>query len=108
MRLVIGSVNIGTATTRVQVNNKADRVYWIQFKANEGNSGHVFVGDSTVSATNGWSLDVPGANRPTGEVTFNFRGSEKGAHVQGSVPFSYFYVDAATNGDDVDYAAWTE
>jgi hypothetical protein len=50
----------------------------------------VYFGVSDVSATNGREL-APGE-----AVAYSFG--------EGSVLFSTFYVDAATNGDDVDWA----
>jgi hypothetical protein len=71
----------------------------------------VFFGISTVSNgyadasnTGGWSLE----ENNTEGVTLDFRRSGISVHRTGSVPFSSFYVDAATSGDDVDWIALTE
>ena len=88
-----GTTNVASAGTRVQLSNTTNRVRWIQVKALAGNSGLVYVGESTVSASNGYELSA------TNTVTYNF------LEAGGSVPISTFYVDAATNGDDVCWKA---
>ena len=91
MRVTIGTTDIPTATTRVQISNTADRVKSIAVRARPANTGNVFFGTVTVSATVGWTLQ-PGESK-----TLDFG--------EGSVPFSEFYLDTATNGNDVDYCA---
>ena len=88
-----GTTDVQTAGTRVQVNNTTRRILSITFRGRKGNAGNVYVGDSTVSSTAGFELDAGAA------ITFDF------AAAQVSGRMSDFYVDAATNGDDVDWAA---
>lgn len=92
MKTFTSSTPVPSAGTRVQISNTTNRVKWIEFKAHAGNSGLVYVGESTVSASNGYELSA------TNTVEYNF--SEAG----GTVAISTFYVDAVTNGDDV---CWT-
>ena len=48
---VIGRVTVVSAGTRVQVQSTSKNVAWISFQAESGNSGVIYVGDSTVSST---------------------------------------------------------
>ena len=94
MRVIIGSTDIPTAGTRVQISNTADKVKSIAVRARPANTGNVFFGTVTVSSTVGWTLQ-PGESK-----TLDFGG--------GSVLFSVFYLDTATSGNDVDYSAILE
>ena len=94
MRFDSGTTDVPTAGTRVQILDSEDRVLAIEFHARAGNAGNVYAGVLDVSATNGREL-VPGE-----AVPYDFTLST----AEGSVPFSTFYVDAATSGDDVDWA----
>jgi hypothetical protein len=89
MRFDSGTTDIPTAGTRVQISNTNDAVKAIEVRARVGNAGNTYFGVSDVSSTNGRELE-PGA---TASLDFG----------DGSVKFSVFYVDAATNGDDVDW-----
>jgi hypothetical protein len=90
MRFDTGTTDVPSAGTAVQISNTPDRVKAIEAHAPSGNTGSVYFGVSDVSATNGREL-APGE-----AATYSF-----GA---GSVLFSVFYVDAATSGDDLDWA----
>ncbi len=94
MKFDAGTTDIPTATTQVQISNTADKVKSISVRGRPGNTGNVFLGVSDVETTDGWTLQ-PGESK-----TLDFGG--------GSVPFSTFYVNAATNGDDVDWAVILE
>ena len=98
MRFDTGSVNVGTAGTRVQVSALDERVVWIRFSWRSGNSTAVYVGRDDVSASNGYELST--SNR-TLELDFAKPVFGKPA---GTVTFSDFYVDVATNNDDIDWA----
>jgi hypothetical protein len=89
-------VDVPSAGTAVQLSNTTNRVLWIKFTAPTANSGITYVGLSDVSATNGYPLGAAGGVDATLELNFEVSG--------GSVLMSTFYVDAATNGDDVAYA----
>jgi hypothetical protein len=91
-RFDTGQTDVPSAGTAVQISNTSDRVRWIRFKAIPGNTGSGFVGKSDVSATNGFTLEK---DDDIG-LAFDFK--------EGSVPFSDFWVDAANNGDDVEWA----
>ena len=84
-----GTTTVGTAGTEVQISNTANKVRWIKVKALAGNSNKVYLGVSDVTASNGYELSAGN------EVEINF--GDQG----GTVPFSTFYVDAATNNDKV-------
>ena len=89
MRYDAGSTDVPTAGIRVQISNTADRVKAISVQGRFANLGLVYFGVSDVSATNGWSL------RPGQTKSLSFG--------EGSVLYSIFYVDAANNGDDLDW-----
>ena len=91
MRISISTTDIPTAGTRVQLSNTADKVKSISVRARPANVGNIFLGTVTVSATVGWTLQ-PGESK-----TLDFG--------EGSVLFSVFYLDTATNGNDADWAA---
>jgi len=95
-RPIADSIDIPTATTRVQISTAAEVVLSITFKARTGNAGNAYVGDSTVAAAVGLEL-APGE-----AITLN---PSQVVARDTSVLLSDFYVDAATNGDDVDYIA---
>jgi hypothetical protein len=90
MRWDSGSTNIGTAGTQVQISNTQDDVKSIAVKARKGNTGKTYFGLSDVSSSNGWELE-PGEGKA---VSFG----------AGSVKFAIFWVDAAADGDDVDWS----
>ena len=90
MRFDTGTTDVPSAGTAEQISNTPDRVKAIEAPAPSGNTGSVYFGVSDVSATNGREL-APGE-----AATYSF-----GA---GSVLFSVFFVDAATSGDDLDWA----
>lgn len=58
-------------------------------KGRVGNTGNAYFGVSDVSSTNGWEL------QPGEAFTLDFG--------EGSIEWSVFYVDVATNGDDIDW-----
>lgn len=89
MRFFPFTTDIPTAGTRVQISSLNERVKIIHFHARAGNAGNTYVGDVLVSATASGIEFQPNESR-----TIDFG--------QGTVLLSTFYVDAATNGDDVD------
>jgi hypothetical protein len=98
-RILFGTTDVPSAGTRVQISNDDFKVKHIEFFARAGNTGNVFVGLSDVSATvNGCELTPEAAARPKGHVVIPIPPG-------GTVLLSVFYVDAATNGDDVDWFA---
>ena len=92
-RIFVATTDIPTAGTRVQISNTPRLVVSITFKARNGNTGSVYVGGSTVSSTNGVEL------RPNEGKSYDF------AALRLTVPISDFYLDTATNGNDVDWWA---
>ena len=87
------STDVPTAGTRVQINNTARMCRYIIFKGRTGNTGAVYIGGSGVSAADGYSLLAAET------LVLDL------AAAGGSCPMSDFWVDAATNGNDVDWAA---
>ena len=84
-----GTTNVATAGTEVRISNTTNRVRWIKVKALAANSGITYFGVSDVTASNGYELSAGN------EIEISF------ADQGGTVPFSTFYVDAATNNDKV-------
>ena len=98
MRVIFGSTQVSTATTRVQLSATADQVKKIQFQTRVGNTGRMFVGLVDVAlATNSWELEIPVAARPIAHLSLDFG--------EGSVPLSTFYADATVNNDRIDWVA---
>mgnify|MGYP001569389964 FL=1 len=92
-RSFAGTTDIPTAGTRVQISNTPRRCLSITFKARNGNTGSIYVGGSTVSSTNGVEL------RANEGKSYNFGAAGV------SCSINEFYVDTATNGNDVDWFA---
>ena len=89
MGLPIGTVNVASAGTAVQVVSSGNAVSAVSFRARSANAGAVYVGDDTVASGSGYEL------QPGDEITLGFREA---------VDLRRFYVDAANNNDKVDYA----
>ncbi len=89
MRFLPFTTDVPNAGTRVQIENSTQKVRIIHFHGRTGNTGNVYAGDDTVSASAG-GREI----KPDAWVTIDFG--------EGTVPMNTFYVDAATNGDDVD------
>ena len=94
MRFSAGSLTITTAGTELQFSNTLDKVKSISVRGRPGNTGNVFFGISTITSTSGWTLQ-PGESK-----TVDFG--------EGSVLFSTFYGDSATNGDILDWTVILE
>jgi hypothetical protein len=92
MRVDSGITNVPSAGTAVQIANVTNRVKYVEFKALIGNTGVAYVGESDVSASNGFELSAGNTK------ILNF------GEFGGSVPANIFYVDAATNGDKVSWS----
>jgi hypothetical protein len=95
MRIDSGITDVTTAGSRARVLNTRERVLWARFTAPAANTGLTYVGDSAVSATNGYPLGAAGGVDATIEIPI-----PEG----GSIRAEDFYVDAATDGDDVAWA----
>tara|TARA_R100000306_G_scaffold15026_1_gene18907 strand:+ start:242 stop:529 length:288 start_codon:yes stop_codon:yes gene_type:complete len=94
MRFDTGTTDVPGAGTRVQISNTTDRILWIKVSARTGISGALYFGRSDVAAANGYELSA------NDSLEMDFR--------PGSEAFSAFYVDASTNGNDLDWAVILE
>ena len=94
MRFDAGTTDVPSAATAVQLSNTADRVVWIRVSARTGISGAVYFGRSDVAAANGYELSA------NDQLEIDLR--------PGSEACSAFYVDASTNGNDLDWAVLLE
>jgi siroheme synthase (precorrin-2 oxidase/ferrochelatase) len=90
-RSLISTTNVGTAGTRARLSTGTRRVRRIYVKAHAGNTGDVYFGDVLVSSTVGMSIDQ--ANDDWHCIDFS-PGTEKE---------DYWYADAATDGDKLDW-----
>jgi hypothetical protein len=88
-----GSVTVGTAGTRQRVTTTPTPVRGIRFESDDGNTGAIFIGDSTVSAT-AYGLRLASAGNNSDWIKFD-----------GQTPgeLADFYVDVATNGEKAQY-----
>ena len=86
-----GTTTVATSGTEQQLSNTTNRVRWIKVKALAANSGIAYFGVSDISTTNGYELSAGN------ELEINF------ADIGGTVAFSSFYVDVASNGDKVSW-----
>ena len=82
-----GSQTVTTAGTRVQLTTTATPCRLVNIFAKAGNTGNIFVGGSTVSSARGIVLEQA---RSTDWFPID--------------DLSKVYIDAATNGDGVQYA----
>lgn len=80
---------MATAGTRAQVVASGSAVSAVSFRARGSNAGPVYIGDDSVTAGDGYEIN------PGDELTIRFREL---------IDLRRFYVDAANNGDKVDYA----
>jgi hypothetical protein len=100
--VVIATITVATATTRVQVTDASGRYFAtsICFQADPANTGNLYIGDSAVTAANSMAI-VPGGfyavtadSRPRGGADqFDIRD---------------FYVDAETSGNKVRVLAFAQ
>ena len=100
MGMLSGATQVTSAGTRVQISNSPRRVLYARAQGRDGNAGTTYLGGSTVSNTNGWSLV-----EPTGTIhgnVFEMWFTNTGPR-RTTVPLSDFYVDAATNNDYVEW-----
>jgi hypothetical protein len=87
----IAKIDIPSAGTRVQVSATATPISTIIASAPAANTGKVYIGDDAVAAGRGVEI------APGGTVSLSADYSGTGEEFL----LSDFYVDAATNGDDI-------
>jgi hypothetical protein len=85
-------VSVTTAGTEVQVNATTLYSSHVCIKAGSTNTGLIYIGDSTVAATNGYELS------PKEEVCL---GSLQRKDANEAIDLSKIYVDSAVNGEFV-------
>jgi hypothetical protein len=103
MRYDSGTVDVPTAGTAVQVLNVNERVVWIRFSARHANTNGVYVGISDVSATNGRELRPP---EEAEESALTSQTEYRPGDFDSTLKMDKFYVDADTNGNDIDWEAF--
>jgi hypothetical protein len=88
----LADITVTTAATRVQVSSTATPVMDVIFTCPAANTGVIYVGDSSVSASRGIEV-AKGTSISINQAFGRSAGLE--------YKLSNFYVDAATNGDKV-------
>jgi len=109
MRWIAGRLDIPTAGSAVRLSaytglDVEDRILWGKFRGVNGNVGNVWMGDSTVSTTDGWELEQypVTANREDSFIEIE-PGKYKINGIPGSIPVGDIFFDVLTNGDDVEW-----
>lgn len=87
------TITVTTAGTRVQFNATDLEAAVVSFSAPSGNTGDVFIGDSSVSATAGFCI-------PKG-TTIQVQDMNAALGHGETLNLKNVYADAATNGDKV-------
>jgi hypothetical protein len=87
---ILGAVVVDAAGTSEQITASAISVYAVFIQAEPTNTGKIYVGDSTVTSSNGVVLS-PGC-------AYTIDAKEWGVN---EILLSDIYVDAATSGDEV-------
>ena len=98
-RIIADSVDIPSAGSAVQLSSVGEHVLSITFKGTALNKGLVYIGDITVAAAVGLSLE-PGESIPLPAALFMQETGDP--H---TVLLSDIYIDAANSGDDIEYVA---
>lgn len=94
-RTAVDFTDIPTGTTAVQLGAALSltkrRIVEISIRSDPANTGLIYIGDSTVSPTNGYFL------QPGEEKVIDYR--------PGSEELGYWYAEAAVNGENVIWIA---
>ena len=93
MRLDVGRTDVPSAGSAVAINDVALSITWVALKNPPTNANNVFVGNSDVSSTNGWTL------QPNEFIELDFDPQGKGT----SILASELFADVATSGHDVEW-----
>lgn len=96
----LSPVIVASAGTAVQVDSNETPVSSLILQAQDSNTGSLFVGDSTVTSTNGLEV-VPGA-------TIEITGDSFGRGQSNEIILSDIYVNATTSGDRARAAAFRQ
>ena len=92
---IAGTVTVASAATAVAFSASRSRVIALTVRAQEGNTGIVYLGDSGVSASSGFPLHQ-GTDGVHSEHRLDIPPGE-------SISLEDLYLDAATNDDAADY-----
>ena len=95
--IIHGRVTVASAGTAVRFTARPTLIKYLLLEVPSGNTGSIYVGDSTVASNNTPSI-TKGTTRD-----FTFRRDIKEAPGD----LSDFYADAGTNGDVINYLAIT-
>jgi hypothetical protein len=97
MSLVLGSKNVATAGSAVPLSSTSLRVAQIVIQVKPTNSGYIYLGDNTVTSSNGIRLEVPvaGVVLPDAEIKLTGVGN--------NLDLSQLYINASQSGDGVNF-----
>ena len=90
---ILGAGAVATAGVRVQITSSNLACSGVIFQASTGNTGKLYVGDSTVTSSNGISLS-PGE-------TYTIASQSLDGVMDAELILSDFWIDADTNGNSV-------
>lgn len=90
---ILGLVTVTLSGTRVQITSSQIGCGGIIFQASSSNSGKVYIGDNTVTSSNGIALG-PGES-------FTVSGHSLDGNMDSELVLSDYWADADTNGNSV-------
>lgn len=100
LQIKSGVATVATATTAVALASTDTWAIGLSLAAPAGNTGVVYLGDSTVAAANGRVIAAGG--------TLNFADLVGKDLASAKINLKNVYVDAANNGDKLTFAYFTE
>lgn len=90
---ILSPVTVSNAGTRVQITSSDIAASGIIFQANPANTGRTYIGDSTVTSSNGMSLGP-------GEI-FSVSSQSLDGVMDAEINLSDYWVDADVSGNSV-------
>lgn len=90
---ILAPVTVATAGTRVQITSSKLGASGIIFQANSANTGKIYIGDNTVTSSNGMAIG-PGES-------FTITSQSIDGNMDAELILSDFYVDADTSGNSI-------
>lgn len=98
--ITLDAVTVAVAGTRVQLSATNKLVYAVSVQSLRTNTGYQYLGDSSVSSTNGYEFgpsDVAEIEPPPGT---------SGGREPAQIDLADIYVDSTTNGAEFRISAW--
>lgn len=91
--IILGVVAVTTAGTRKQISTDSKACYAIVLQANSSNTGKIYVGDSTVTSSNGIELSAGDS------LTISPQSINGGSDTE--INLTDVYIDAQVSGESV-------